>query len=445
MAARGPRVRDAPPAQVRRDPVDGEPAPRRPGEVRRPGELHAGERAREGGHPRRHRRAREALLFHLRKNGQGRQGVQRDLRPDRHARDRRARGQGGRARLLRHARDHPFRVEADARAVQGLRRDAQVQPVPLAAHDGDRTRGTPARDPGANARDAPHRRVRDRGALGLQGRQAAQGPRVRAARLAPAAGRLAGGGVRPDRAAPRVPRARRRRGLRLHAEGRAEEPPGRLDADRLRLLRPHRRRPPHRGREGERPNRPAPLPAAHRRLRRDPDFPRRRARTVARLALAGRVLAREKQDSPVDLPGDPGGDRDPRPRGARGVAEAAQAPVQEARRLAAPRGADPRDGLQEGGGLLPGARLGEAPGGAGREQGAHAPEDGRGRRGGAAARPPEGPPRRRVPGLRDQRRGARGRPRAARQVLHARSRRRDRRLHLARQGHHDPPRATVRT
>ena len=83
-----------------------------------------------------------------------------------------ARRQGGRARLLRHARDHPFPLEADARAVQGLHRDAQVQPVPLAAHDRDRTRGTPARDPGANPGDAPHGRVRDRRPLALQGQAA---------------------------------------------------------------------------------------------------------------------------------------------------------------------------------------------------------------------------------------------------------------------------------
>ena len=47
--------------------------------------------------------------------------------------------------------------------------------------------------------------------------------------------------------------------------------------------------------------------------------------------------------------------------------------------------------------------------------------------------------------LRHQRARRRRRARAARQVLHAGAGRRDRRLHLARQGHHDPPRATART
>ena len=42
-------------------------------------------------------------------------------------------------------------------------------------------------------------------------------------------------------------------------------------------------------------------------------------------------------------------------------------------------------------------------------------------------------------GSRDHRQWARRRPRAARQVLHAGAERRDRRLHLARQGDHDPP------
>ena len=53
--------------------------------------------------------------------------------------------------------------------LQGLGRDAQVQHVPGAAHDGDRARGPAARDPDPHARDARHGRVRRRGALDLQG------------------------------------------------------------------------------------------------------------------------------------------------------------------------------------------------------------------------------------------------------------------------------------
>ena len=73
------------------------------------------------------------------------------------------------------------------------------------------------------------------------------------------------GDAGPDRV-PGVAEGRpvRGRGLRLHAEGRGEEPVGGLDAARLRLRRPHGRRPPLRRREGQRQDRPAPLPAASR-------------------------------------------------------------------------------------------------------------------------------------------------------------------------------------
>ncbi len=70
----------------------------------------------------------------------------------------------------------------------------------------------------------------------------------------------------------------RRRGLRLHAEGRGQDAPGRLDADRLRLRGTYRRRPQDGRRARERPHRPAPLLAPERRLRRGPR--RRRAGAV---------------------------------------------------------------------------------------------------------------------------------------------------------------------
>jgi GTP pyrophosphokinase len=70
--------------------------------------------------------------------------------------------------LLRRGRRHPLAVEAAARAVQGLHRDAQVQHVPVAAHDGHRARGAAAGDPDPHARDARHGRVRRRRALDLQ-------------------------------------------------------------------------------------------------------------------------------------------------------------------------------------------------------------------------------------------------------------------------------------
>ena len=111
----------------------------------------------------------------LRQDGEEGPRVQRDLRPDRDARDRRAQRRRGNARLLRRARADPLALEADARPLQGLHRDAEVQRLPRAAHDGDRAAGPAARDPGAHARDARDGRVRRRRALALQARQEGQG------------------------------------------------------------------------------------------------------------------------------------------------------------------------------------------------------------------------------------------------------------------------------
>ena len=109
-------------------------------------------------------RPRQALLLDLLEDDQEGPRVQRDLRPHGDARDRRL-GEG----LLRRRRRDPLAVEAAARALQGLHRDAQVQHVPVAAHDGDRARGPAARDPDPHPRDARPRRVRDRRALDVQG------------------------------------------------------------------------------------------------------------------------------------------------------------------------------------------------------------------------------------------------------------------------------------
>ncbi len=171
VGARGPCVPDVAPAQVRGDQADGRGAPRRSRRPRCGSCRRSAPRAREGRRPRGDLRPREALLFDLRQDGEEGPRVQRDLRPHRDARDRRARRGGGDARLLRRARSHPFALEADAWPVQGLRRDAEVQRLPLAAHDGDRAGGTAARDSGADARDARDRRARSRGALGVQARR----------------------------------------------------------------------------------------------------------------------------------------------------------------------------------------------------------------------------------------------------------------------------------
>ena len=70
----------------------------------------------------------------------------------------------------------PLAVEAGARPLQGLHRDAQGQHVPVAAHDGDRAQGRPDGDPDPHLRDAPHRRGGHRGPLALQGEEERPGP-----------------------------------------------------------------------------------------------------------------------------------------------------------------------------------------------------------------------------------------------------------------------------
>jgi hypothetical protein len=170
---------------------------------------------------------------------------------------------------------------------------AMPKHVPLPPHDRRRTRGQAARDPGSHPRHARHGRARDRCPLALQERaQGGQGG-GRAPCLAEAAHGLAAGRDRPGRVHADVQdRPLCGRGLRLHAEGRGEVSPRRLDADRLRLRRPYGRRASHRRCEGERSHRPAPLPARERRLRRDPHVEAARPRPVARLAAGCCFLAR---------------------------------------------------------------------------------------------------------------------------------------------------------
>ena len=110
---------------------------------------------------------------------------------------------------------------------------------------------------------------------------------------------------------------------------------------------------------------------------------------------------------------------------ARAGAAQAEPALPQAGRLRRACAGHPRERLQEGGGLLPRARLREAAAVADRQQAAPAAEDAGGRRGGAgAAEGAEGEARGRLEQPRHPRRGLRRRPRPARQVLHACTRRR---------------------
>ena len=85
-----------------------------------------------------------------------------DLRSDRHSHHRRHR-----QRLLRRPRSGPRAVDAAARPIQRLHRDAQAEHVPVAAHDGRRPDRRAARNPDPHLGHASYQRVRHRGALAL--------------------------------------------------------------------------------------------------------------------------------------------------------------------------------------------------------------------------------------------------------------------------------------
>ena len=142
--------------------------------------------------------------------------------------------------LLGGARRHPRHLGPGAGPLQGLHQHAQVQPLPVAAHDGDRARRQAHRGADPHRRDAPPGRVRHRRPLGLQGPRRTTPRRWRGCS---ASSTWTARDRRPDRV-PRGPEARPRagRGLRLHAQGQGHRPAGALDAGRLRLRHPHRGR-----------------------------------------------------------------------------------------------------------------------------------------------------------------------------------------------------------
>ena len=170
----------------------------------------------------------EALLLDLPEDDPGRSRLLRHLRPGRHPGARRRR-----PRLLLRARGAALAVEPDPRAVQGLHRDAEVQHVPVAAHDGHGPARQARRDADPHLLHAPAGGVRRRGALEVQGGRP-QGRRHRALGrprrhvVGAAAARLAERGRRPG-GVPRVVAVRDqpRRGLRLHPARRGQGAAGR--------------------------------------------------------------------------------------------------------------------------------------------------------------------------------------------------------------------------
>ena len=196
----------------------------------------------------------QALLLDLPEDDRPGPGLRRHPRPGRGA----DRGGGG-AGLLRGGGRRARAVAADARPVQGLRRPAPVRRLPVAAHHGDRAGRQAARGADPHPGHAPHRRVRHRRALAVQGdrgatRRRAAGRRGRRDGLDAPAAELAAGGRRPRR----VPggaalRPGHPRDLRVHPEGRRDHAAGRVHAGRLRLRRAHRGRPPVHRCPGQRP------------------------------------------------------------------------------------------------------------------------------------------------------------------------------------------------
>ena len=147
--------------------------------------------------------------------------------------------------------------------------------------------GRTARDPDPDPPDAPHRRVRHRRALAVQGGREGR-RRATDAELA-WLGRMLE--WQKEMADPREFMEGlkidlyRGPGLRVHAEGRRGRPAGRRHADRLRLRHPHRGRAPVHRRAGERPAGAARLRAADRRRGRGHDVEGAGRRAVARLAV----------------------------------------------------------------------------------------------------------------------------------------------------------------
>ena len=222
----------------------------------------------------------------------------------------------GEGLLRRHRRD-PLALEAAAGPLQGLGRDAQVQHVPGAPHDGDRARGPAARDPD------PH-------AARCTRRPSTASPRTGSTRTA------GGDQSRRDRGQGRVAASHL-----LDWQKDVKDPQEFVETlkvdlfeDEVFVFTPkgevkslpagatpldfaydgaHRRRPPLRRRQGERQDRAAPLPAPVRRHRRGAHL-EEGARPLARLAVACQDHARAVEDPRLVQARAPRGLRAHRPR-----------------------------------------------------------------------------------------------------------------------------------
>ena len=298
----------------------------------------------------------EALLLDLPEDDRRRPGVLRHLRPGRHPHP----GRGG-PRLLLRARRPALAVEPGPGPVQGLRRDAEVQHVPVAAHDRHRPAGQAGRAADPDLRDAPPRRVRRRRALEVQGgrpgrRRHRPGRRPGRHDLGPPAARLAERRRGPGRV-PGVAAVRDQPpgGLRLHAARRRDRAAHRRHPGRLRVRRAHRGRPPHDRRPGQRSPGAARVDARQQRRGRGLHVQGAERRPVARLARLREVAARPLQDPPVVHQGAArGGDR--AGQGADRQADAQGGPAPQA--AAVPRVADARRGPLQAGRRLGALRLG---------------------------------------------------------------------------------------
>ena len=160
--------------------------------------------------------------------------------------------------------------------LQGLRRDAEVQHVPVAPHDGDRAgraRPSSCRSAPSRCTVAPSTASRRTGSTRRTAATGVDTDRQGDARRhdvdAPAA-RLAERRRGPGRV-PRVAAVRDQpgRGLRVHAARRRRRAPDRRHPGRLRVRRAHRGGPPHDRRPGERPAGAAGVDAREQRRRRD--------------------------------------------------------------------------------------------------------------------------------------------------------------------------------